>query len=207
MKLKRFMKLRKGEIKEAIYSEGKKFIIYEEELPITLNKGTLMDFETKSDTYNENFPITIGLIYKNKLKIIQILDAEVDMEEIKSELILEEPFIAYNNNFEKEILGKRFNLVYPKSKWRELMQPVPYKDENDQWQEFDKALMKKDYHISIPGVSFGDGKNIPYLWQAYKLTQDPWTKANIIYNIMMHNRQCLMKELLILSLCEEREGT
>jgi hypothetical protein len=47
------------------------------------------------------------------------------------------------------------------------------------------------------------GGVVPHLWQLYLLTEDPWKKARLIYDIVRHNRQCLLKELAIVMMGEK----
>lgn len=203
-KIKRFPILRKTAIKEAIES-GKSFVEYEEDLPVNILKGTLIDFETTERKININSQIlSFGVVNKNKIKIIQLLNdsnPEQFTEKIKEEIRkLDEPFFAYMADYEKSFLD---DLGIHIEKWVELNQSVPFIDGDGNWQEFGGAKLKKEYHIHIPGINFGEGKMIPLLWKHYNLTNEIWDKAQIIYDIIRHNRQCLIKELCILITGEE----
>jgi len=181
---------------------GNNVLIYSEFLPIELQKGIVIDFETtlKSE------PFTLGFVRRNKIIIYQLLDDIYDwfFDFIKERLWNDEfiadkltpPYFAYNASFEKDIFDK-IGIETLESDWYDLMQSVPYLNEDKEWKEFDHGLMKKEYHIHIPGIDFGTGKNMPYLWSAYLKETDDWSSAKIIYNIIRHNRACLYKELFL----------
>jgi hypothetical protein len=192
--------LRYRKIKEAVEG-GESHLRYSEQLNLELSRGTLLDFETK-DPENE-VPITIGTIHSNDLIIYQLLNENYsEFDGIIKSIEWREPLIAFNVDFEKSILER---IGVPSKAWKELQQAVPYKDDQGEWQHFDKALMKKEFFVSLPPIDYMVGKVVPYLWKLYLLSGDPWEKAKLIYNIVSHNRQCLLKELTILLMAENIE--
>ena len=66
-----------------------------------------------------------------------------------------------------------------------------------------EACLKKEFYVYLPSIDFMPGKIIPRLWKLYLRSEDAWEKARIIYDIMRHNRQCLLKELTIVMMGEE----
>src|SRR3989344_2105237 len=97
LRIKNFPNIRKTEIKEAI-EKGMGVIEVIEILPISLSKGSLIDFETTSFDVNYAKALTFGCITNNTLKIIQILKQNVDLKSniennFKS---MSKPFYAYN---------------------------------------------------------------------------------------------------------------
>lgn len=200
IEIRRAPSLRYRDIKETI-ERGELYLRYNEQLNLGLNRGTLLDFETKD--LKNNVPITVGTIHSNDLIIYQLLNENYPaFDGILKGIKWREPLIAFNVSFEKFILER---IGVSIKAWKELQQAVPYIDDAGEWQHFDKACMKKEFYVSLTPIDYMAGRVVPHLWKLYLLSDDPWEKARLIYDIVRHNRQCLLKELTILLMGETYE--
>ena len=99
-------------------------------LPLTLPKGTLIDFETTGvpDKTQEHEIVTLGYCFKNEIVVLQ--RATKEKEPFYADLIqlfktLPKPFYAYNACFERAILEKELALKLSTSEIIDIM-PVSY---------------------------------------------------------------------------------
>lgn len=148
-------------------------------LNVKLNPSVaIVDIETTGLTPDCSDIVTLGIIYDNKMMILQRCGTDCRAFKMEVHRRLQyvkawgktTTFFAYNRGFEKEFLGDGYE-------WAELM---PFR-------------IKKDECIKFVHYHFGEGKEVVRWWQNYLAS----SKHEYLVNIVRHNSQCLLKELAI----------
>jgi len=141
------------------------------------SKLAIVDIETTGIDANRNKIVTCGVINSNKMIIEQCYNPDFEFRDFVKGSIFDlgyrygvERFYAFNCGFEKRFIGGGFD-------WREIQ---PYR-------------ISKDNCIHFDHYGFGVGKDVVKWWRSWKKS------GNLVdlRNIVLHNSQCLLKELAI----------
>ena len=160
------------------------YMVFEMQMRVGLNgKTAVVDIETSGFAPYGSM-VTFGVVKGDRMLIFQRLSSTPEARGYFKDKILTElveldgmDVFAFCHSFEKGFLGD-------KVKWREL-QPA--------------CGGKKDEVVKFKHTHFGEGKDVPVWWKSWKKTKD----IEYIRNIIVHNANCLVKEVAILLASEE----
>lgn len=78
---------------------------------------------------------------------------------------------------------------------------VSFVDGSGKWQCVEKAYTKKEFYVSLWLIDYRlESRSAPLA--ALPPDEDEWKKVRIIYDMMRHNRQALLKELAMVMMDE-----
>jgi len=178
--------------------ETKSYIKLSLNFIVSLEKGSLIDFETigipRKDKEYEI--VTLGYFYKNKAVVIQrkAKDKERFYRELRKEIKkLKKPFYSYNSKFEKDVMELElkiktkeedfFDLMYP---WRNLAEEIGTK-----WPKLEEIMNEWKSYMGEEEIT---GKDVPGIWKAYV----SGGSENLLKMIMNHCLNDVLREILLL---------
>lgn len=167
-------------------------------LPLAIQKGTLIDFETTGIPHKtaSHEIVTLGYCCKNKLVVLQRTTKEkepfyTELKHLLSEL--PKPFYAYNACFEKEIMQIELNLKVSDADFIDIMHPYREKAAKlcMKWPRLDELISEPEDYFNEGKIS---GKDVPALWNKYL------TSGNVILleKIMLHCFSDVLRELVLI---------
>ncbi len=155
-------------------------------------KRPVIDVETiDAVDFDENRkklrPSMIGIFYKDRIKQI-VLENIGDMSRFKETIIKEldklpKPFLAFNKDFDKEVIFGFTGKSYP---FKEI-QEFKYQKKQD---------AKLQYGIDVYDPFHGDGLQAVNFYQKYLKTNN----KKLLNFVIQHNRACLVTEYLLYKL-------
>lgn len=163
-------------------------------IPISLDEGTIIDFETTGLDSHRDEIITMGWIHGNTINVIQRKSSawppfrELLRERIK---VLHGPFFAYNAPFDRDFARDQLG---SSMEFRDIMTP---------WARISETRGKKWPKLAAlaPGpLKFLDrvdagGNQVPEIWHRYLVGRDP----ALLGEIIDHNRVDLIRSLSLMS--------
>jgi hypothetical protein len=169
-------------------------------------EGTIIDLETIGEfnqtgsigRYKHILPITAGFFCEDKIEIFYISgETPEDFNHLRTAIQMKlrnvlRPFYAFNSDFEMGVLY--WFLGSPVVFDRDLMMKVTTDCGKEVW-ESKRIVVEK---LGIPNFDdpFCDmGFKVPCAWREFQSTHDD----DVLENIVLHNRACLLKEYMILT--------
>jgi uncharacterized protein YprB with RNaseH-like and TPR domain len=168
--------------------------IYHKEIVAGLTKGSILDIETTGLDSIKDEIITVGFLGGNTITVIQRMEASATQfyDMVREELAkLSQPIYVYNLAFEKAFLKAQLGI------------DLDAIDVFEPWMKRAEAkelkYPKLDDLATVPGHYFGDkstrGREVPYMWRAYK---EKGTATSLAL-IVRHNMEDLRQTLYVLT--------
>jgi uncharacterized protein YprB with RNaseH-like and TPR domain len=166
-------------------------------LPLALQKGTLIDFETTGIPHKTSSHeiVTLGYCSKNKLIVLQRTTKEkepfyTELKQLFS--ALPKPFYAYNACFEKAIMQIELDLEVNDADFIDIMRPYRKKAEElcIKWPRLDDLISEPEDYFREQKIS---GKDVPALWSKYLISGD----ATLLEKIMLHCFSDVLREWVL----------
>lgn len=167
-------------------------------LPLAMQRGTLIDFETTGiphKTPNHEI-VTLGYCSKNNLVVLQRTTKEKEpfYAELKESLsALPKPFYAYNACFEKAIMQIELGFNVSDADFVDIMQPFREKASRlcIKWPRLDELISEPEDYFREQKIS---GKDVPALWKQYLISSD----VTLLEKIMWHCYSDVLREWVLL---------
>ena len=168
-------------------------------VPVSVTKGTLIDFETTGipGVTATSEIVTLGYLKGSEAVVIQRKTSEKETfyREARSTLAkLPRPFYTYNSDFERDIMKVELRLDLAKTDFVDLMEPWRAKAEEsfEKWPKLDELISEPEDYFGEPKVT---GEKVPELW---KLFLDGDAKEEVLDLIIDHCFSDLLREAYLL---------
>ncbi len=144
-------------------------------LPVGLDNGSLVDFETTglSRDYGEYEIITLGYFEADQIVVIQRTchDKAPFYEGIEKTIRgLSRPYYTYNSDFERELITSELGIHVEEEDFVDIMSPWREKAQQQglKWPRLDELIGEpEDYFMGNHKIC---GRDIPGLWKTYLST-------------------------------------
>jgi hypothetical protein len=167
------------------------------ELPLSLDKGSLIDFETTGFPWINGCEIvTLGYFSNNDIVITQRRtrtkhDYYVEISKILDSL--PRPFFSYNTLFEGSVMRNLLNISVQPDLLVDIMKPWRRKAEAKgmKWPKLDELMSEPEDYFKDQKIC---GKDIPKMWSTYlKVGTESYLKR-----IMEHCLSDMLREAILL---------
>jgi hypothetical protein len=153
-------------------------------LPLTLQEGTLIDFETTGIPLKTppHEAITLGYFEQNRVVVLQrkSLEKEPFYSELRGVLAgLSKPYYAYNAQFERDMMRHELGMSVVSGDFVDLMRgwKVKSEDAGIKWPGVSDLMSEPEDYYNEPKIT---GKRVPSLWKLYTETKADWVLKQII---------------------------
>ena len=167
-------------------------------LAVTIQKGSLIDFETtgRPRRDGEHEVITVGYMEGDKVTITQRKAEEKTQfyEEVRHTLEgLSKPFFSYYADFEKSIFEMELGMSVRSDEFVDIMEPWKAKanDHGLKWPKLDELISEPEDYFEEHKIS---GKDVPAVWKRYLVTRD----EKLVRSIMEHCLSDILREAILL---------
>jgi len=160
-----------------MFAKGRYFIVINSKAVKPLAKGTIIDIETDGLFPNRNHIITLGILKRNEIRILQLIKPQYTRFQKLCHRIVEtqpKPHYAYASHFEQSFLQVT-------TEWQDLTQyyDIEYDDECPVRPH---RLASLTFH-PFPNQPYDiDGQQVLTEWQQWLKTKKPKHLSEIIYH-------------------------
>lgn len=167
-------------------------------LALSVQNGSLIDFETTGIPYRDSDMeiVTLGYFNQNQVVIIQrkTTDKKLFYDEIQTIIRdLPKPFYSYNTRFESDVISSELGIKLGSNDFIDLMDRWKKKADGQglKWPKLDELISEPEDYFQETKIG---GKDIPGLWKAF-LSGGTETLLKLI---MQHCLSDLLRETILL---------